>query len=192
MWIILFPAVLHRLKDLLEVFTAIVTEQNFLRKVQLSVQITRLSAMNVPGKKLRTKKSRSFTGHGKLSMMVLPVLWNRVFYVWDLQPGPGADIVALKEMPHAAVAMDLPRGQLIPGAKMMSAIASIIDEKEPEEINRVIEDIVDPAGFFYRFSLPVLINKKKITMKRITIDPITRLEGHGKIEIFLNDEGEVR
>jgi F420-non-reducing hydrogenase large subunit len=28
-------------------------------------------------------------------------------------------------------------------------------------------------------------------MQRITIDPITRLEGHGKIEIFLNDEGEV-
>ncbi len=28
-------------------------------------------------------------------------------------------------------------------------------------------------------------------MQRITIDPITRLEGHGKIEIFLNEEGEV-
>lgn len=28
-------------------------------------------------------------------------------------------------------------------------------------------------------------------MKRISIDPITRLEGHGKIDIFLNDEGEV-
>ena len=28
-------------------------------------------------------------------------------------------------------------------------------------------------------------------MKRIVIDPITRLEGHGKIEIFLNDEGDV-
>jgi F420-non-reducing hydrogenase large subunit len=28
-------------------------------------------------------------------------------------------------------------------------------------------------------------------MARITIDPITRLEGHGKIEIFLNDEGDV-
>ena len=28
-------------------------------------------------------------------------------------------------------------------------------------------------------------------MTRITIDPITRLEGHGKIEIFLNDDGEV-
>jgi F420-non-reducing hydrogenase large subunit len=28
-------------------------------------------------------------------------------------------------------------------------------------------------------------------MQRITIDPITRLEGHGKIEIFLDDEGNV-
>jgi len=30
-----------------------------------------------------------------------------------------------------------------------------------------------------------------ITKERITIDPITRLEGHGKIEIFLDDRGEV-
>ena len=29
-------------------------------------------------------------------------------------------------------------------------------------------------------------------MQRVTIDPITRLEGHGKIEIFLNEEGEVQ
>jgi len=28
-------------------------------------------------------------------------------------------------------------------------------------------------------------------MNRISIDPITRLEGHGKIEIFLDDQGEV-
>lgn len=28
-------------------------------------------------------------------------------------------------------------------------------------------------------------------MKRITIDPITRLEGHGKIEIFLDEQGDV-
>ncbi|HSC72329.1 MAG TPA: nickel-dependent hydrogenase large subunit, partial [Candidatus Methylomirabilis sp.] len=28
-------------------------------------------------------------------------------------------------------------------------------------------------------------------MRTITIDPITRLEGHGKIDIFLNDEGDV-
>jgi F420-non-reducing hydrogenase large subunit len=28
-------------------------------------------------------------------------------------------------------------------------------------------------------------------VKKVTIDPITRLEGHGKIEIFLNDQGSV-
>jgi len=27
--------------------------------------------------------------------------------------------------------------------------------------------------------------------KRITINPITRLEGHGKIEIFLDEKGDV-
>jgi F420-non-reducing hydrogenase small subunit len=49
-----------------------------------------------------------------------------------------------------------------PGTKMMSAIASIIDEKESEEINRVIEDIADPAGLFYRFSLPVSLIRRKL------------------------------
>jgi len=29
-------------------------------------------------------------------------------------------------------------------------------------------------------------------MKKVTIDPITRLEGHGKIEIFLDDKGDVK
>ena len=28
-------------------------------------------------------------------------------------------------------------------------------------------------------------------MQKISIDPITRLEGHGRIDIFLNDEGNV-
>ncbi|MDD1767536.1 MAG: Ni/Fe hydrogenase subunit alpha [Methanomassiliicoccales archaeon] len=39
---------------------------------------------------------------------------------------------------------------------------------------------------------PILKDQpQKTTEKRITIDPITRLEGHGKIEIFLNDSGNV-
>ncbi len=39
---------------------------------------------------------------------------------------------------------------------------------------------------------PILSDPQpRATSKRITIDPITRLEGHGKIEIFLNDEGNV-
>jgi F420-non-reducing hydrogenase small subunit len=55
-----------------------------------------------------------------------------------------------------------PPGVTDPGAKMMSAIASIIDEKEPEEISRVLVDLVDPAEFFYRFSLPVSLIRRKL------------------------------
>ena len=39
------------------------------------------------------------------------------------------------------------------GAKMVSAIASVIDSKDPNEIERIIATIADPAGTFYRFSL---------------------------------------
>ncbi|OFY73002.1 MAG: oxidoreductase [Bacteroidetes bacterium RBG_19FT_COMBO_42_7] len=55
-----------------------------------------------------------------------------------------------------------PPGATDPGAKMMSAIASVIDEKEPEEIDKIIEDIADPAGFFYRFSLPVSLIRRRL------------------------------
>lgn len=49
-----------------------------------------------------------------------------------------------------------------PGAKMMSAIATMIDANTPEEIDEIIETIVDPAGLFYRFSLPSSILGRKI------------------------------
>lgn len=40
------------------------------------------------------------------------------------------------------------------GARMMTALASVIDSKDPEEIDRIIrEGIPDPVGTFYRFSL---------------------------------------
>ena len=55
-----------------------------------------------------------------------------------------------------------PDGVTDPGAKMMSAVAGIIDEKEPEEISRVLEDLADPAGLFYRFSLPVSLIRRKL------------------------------
>ena len=49
-----------------------------------------------------------------------------------------------------------------PGTKMMSAIASVIDEKEPEKIAGIIDELVDPAGTFYRFSLPSSTLRRKI------------------------------
>ncbi|HAR62854.1 MAG: oxidoreductase [Candidatus Margulisiibacteriota bacterium] len=39
------------------------------------------------------------------------------------------------------------------GAKFLSAVASMIDTDDEEEIKRVIDTIDDPAGYFYRFSL---------------------------------------
>ncbi len=40
------------------------------------------------------------------------------------------------------------------GASALSAIASIIDSNDPEEINKIVDQILDPAGTFYRFGLP--------------------------------------
>lgn len=40
------------------------------------------------------------------------------------------------------------------GAKSLSFLASLIDSKGGEELERIVESIPDPAGLFYRFSLP--------------------------------------
>ena len=49
------------------------------------------------------------------------------------------------------------------GARLMSAVASVIDSNDPEEIDRIIaEGIPDPVGTFYRFSLAgSLLRRKK-------------------------------
>jgi F420-non-reducing hydrogenase small subunit len=40
------------------------------------------------------------------------------------------------------------------GARLMTAVASVIDSRDPDEIDEILDGIVDPAGTFYRFSLP--------------------------------------
>ncbi len=49
-----------------------------------------------------------------------------------------------------------------PGLKMMSAIATMIDSNDSDEIEKIIETIDDPAGTFYRFSLPGSILRRKV------------------------------
>jgi F420-non-reducing hydrogenase small subunit len=39
------------------------------------------------------------------------------------------------------------------GAKMVSALSSVIDAHEPEEIEKILDQIADPIGTFYRFSM---------------------------------------
>jgi len=45
-------------------------------------------------------------------------------------------------------------GVIDQGAHFLSALASVIDSNDPEEIQKIIDDIPDPAGSFYRYSLP--------------------------------------
>jgi F420-non-reducing hydrogenase small subunit len=45
-------------------------------------------------------------------------------------------------------------GVIDQGAHFLSAVASVIDSNDPEEIQRIIDDIYDPVGTFYRYSLP--------------------------------------
>jgi F420-non-reducing hydrogenase small subunit len=47
------------------------------------------------------------------------------------------------------------------GAKFVSALASIIDAEDEAEIKRIVDKIDDPAGYFYRFTLPVSLLRKK-------------------------------
>ena len=49
-----------------------------------------------------------------------------------------------------------------PGAKMMSAIGTMIDSNDEEEILKIVDTIDDPAGTFYRFSLPGSIIRRKL------------------------------
>jgi len=49
-----------------------------------------------------------------------------------------------------------------PGAKMMSAIGTMIDSNDEAEIEKIVEQIDDPAGTFYRFSLPGSIMRRKL------------------------------
>ena len=45
---------------------------------------------------------------------------------------------------------------------MMSAIGTMVDSNDPEEIKKIVDGIVDPAGTFYRFSLPGSIFRRKV------------------------------
>jgi F420-non-reducing hydrogenase small subunit len=46
------------------------------------------------------------------------------------------------------------------GAKMVSALSSVIDATDPEEARKIMETIADPLGTFYRFSMASSLLKR--------------------------------
>jgi F420-non-reducing hydrogenase small subunit len=47
-----------------------------------------------------------------------------------------------------------PPNVLDQGAKMISALSSVVDSQDPKEIDEILSQIADPLGTFYRFSVP--------------------------------------
>jgi F420-non-reducing hydrogenase small subunit len=45
------------------------------------------------------------------------------------------------------------------GAKFVSALASILDAQDEDEVAAITEQVIDPVGYLYRFSLPVSLLK---------------------------------
>ena len=85
-----------------------------------------------------------------------------------------------------------PDGVVDQGAKMLSTVASIVDAPTPEEIAEIAATRPRPGGHVLSLRSPQFAAQEgEGLMKKVTVDPITRLEGHGKIDIFLDDEGEV-
>lgn len=46
------------------------------------------------------------------------------------------------------------------GAKFLSAFTSLIDSEDEDDIKKILESVVDPAGLFYMYSLPSSIKRK--------------------------------
>lgn len=54
-----------------------------------------------------------------------------------------------------------PLGVIDQGAKMLSALTSAYEAKEEEEIARLLSEVVDPAGTFYRFGMAKSLLRRK-------------------------------
>lgn len=53
------------------------------------------------------------------------------------------------------------------GAKALSAIASIVDSREEQEIEEIMSTILDPVGTFYRYSLPVSLMHRRFQLSAV-------------------------
>jgi F420-non-reducing hydrogenase small subunit len=54
-----------------------------------------------------------------------------------------------------------PPGVIDQGAKLVSAVASIYDASSKEDIEKMVKEMADPAGTFYRFGMSISMLKRK-------------------------------
>lgn len=53
-----------------------------------------------------------------------------------------------------------PQGVHDQGAKFLSALTSIVESEDPEQIQRIMDSVLDPTGIFYMYSLPSSIGSR--------------------------------
>ncbi len=75
--------------------------------------------------------------------------------------GCGQQCVKASNMPCRGC-YGLPPGITDQGAKMIAAVASVIDAREPEDIRKIVATLPDQAGYYYRFSMSQsMLGRKK-------------------------------
>lgn len=148
---------------LIEVFTAIVTGAELPPKGSVIGADTKAQCDECTRKKTENKKIKKFYRPWEVIDDGVTCFMEQGVLCMGPATRAGCGYRCIKGNAPCRGCYGPPPGIIDPGTKMMSAIASIIDEKEPEEIKRVIEDIIDPAGFFYRFSLPVSLIRRSLS-----------------------------
>ncbi len=62
------------------------------------------------------------------------------------------------------------------GARLVSAIASVLDAETPEEIDEILDTLPDPAGYFYRFGLAhSLLQRTRLEQQKRTAEAIAEV-----------------
>jgi len=75
--------------------------------------------------------------------------------------GCGLQCVKASNMPCRGC-YGLPPGISDQGAKMIASVASVIDAREPEDIQKIVATLPDQAGYYYRFSMSQsMLGRKK-------------------------------
>ena len=147
---------------LLEVFTAIVTGAELPPKGSVIGAETKTQCDECIRKKTENKRIKKFYRPWEIKDDGVTCFMEQGVLCMGPATRSGCGYRCIKGNAPCRGCYGPPAGVTDPGAKMMSSIAGIIDEKEPEEISRVLDDLVDPAGLFYRFSLPVSLIRRKI------------------------------
>ena len=139
------------------------------------------------------RRSSASTGRGRSWPTRTPACWSRASSAPAWPPARAAACAAPRAASPAAAATGRrpawsTRAPSWPAPSPRSSTA-----RTRKRSSTILDGLPDFTSFAYRYGVAVVAAAKEppAMTRKITIDPITRLEGHGKIAIFLDDAGAV-